>query len=250
VPPTDYNSRQLQQQVWHDVEQAFGEAQHQEQRLRARQPWPLGLALLWGGAAAAMLAAPLLSVWLANRYHAQQVEQWWQRKREEWRRQAEEERRRRAAARRRYQQLVREEFIPKLEEERAQLERWLGALRTFQRLDRWLPPPLVPGQGQRERQHIEKRVGDLEIRLAGNAFLLGMYTRRSAADISGIFDDDVASSSDSGSDSGSEDGLVNEHRTAYSRPGREHGGQQGGRHNLAAPLLRAVHGLLPTPRQQ
>ncbi|PRW60710.1 E3 ubiquitin- ligase MARCH2 [Chlorella sorokiniana] len=137
VPPTDYNQQQVQQQVWQDAEDALAEAEHQEGRWRARQPWPLGLTLLVGGAAVASVAAALLSVQLAKRYRAQQVEEWWQRQRER--------------VRRRYHKWLRESRIPQLEAESAQLERWLQALRTHQRLDRWLPPPLVRGEWKIDR---------------------------------------------------------------------------------------------------
>ena len=38
VPPAEYNQQQLQQQVWDAAEEAAAEAEHQEGRMRARQP--------------------------------------------------------------------------------------------------------------------------------------------------------------------------------------------------------------------
>lgn len=52
VPPAEYNQQQLQQQVWDAADEAAAEAEHQEGRRRARQPWPLSLTLTVGGTAA------------------------------------------------------------------------------------------------------------------------------------------------------------------------------------------------------
>lgn len=81
VPPAEYNQQQLQQQVWDVADEAAAEA------ALASQPDPdCGR----HGRSAAMVAAALLSVRMARRYHAQQVEQWRRQMQEQRRRQAEE----------------------------------------------------------------------------------------------------------------------------------------------------------------
>lgn len=248
VPRTDFDQKQAQQQ--HQDRGADREALEEVQ-------WPLSIALAVAGAAAGIVAAALLSVHLAKRYDVQQMEQ-------QWRRRAKEERRRR--------KWLQGKRIPELEARCSQLERWLGALRTCQRLDRWLPPPLVAGrQRWLERWRTDVRVRQLDAELAGHQLQLACCKLEVAVgsdadhphrwhDASGSEGGTATEGCSGGSKSGSgdakeaaSDGKVAKEAATGSggEPAQPPSGQRkqealvhGRRHNLAAPLVRAVHSLL------
>lgn len=231
MPPTNYDPQQLQQQVWQDVEEAFAEAQHQEQRWRPRPPWPLGLTLLCGGVVAAVVAAAVASVRLAEH---------------EQRRQREAERQQRQQERKQLQ-----ERRTQLEAECSQLKRWLTGLRALQQLERRVPPPLVPGQRRRDHVQLVLTAVQLAHDLGLKLDLLGRYEQKIAACSGSARGSGSGRGRARGNGSGSgsgEDTPQSRRSRPRSRP--ERGRQQGGRQNVVAPLLRAMHGLLPAAGHQ
>lgn len=227
------------------------EAERQEQQLRRRHA--LSGWLLFGGAAVAMVAATLLSARLTRRYRRQQVREF-------------------IAAVRRQAQEVRDELhsgklrqrVQELERRCAQWAAQLEALEAYERLDRWLPPPVRRDKFQEVLRTLHAITCASAIRIDGDKLLWAQLeedllwraeaeaARRRGSDAGGPEGAEAqrgrGEAGEGGTSGASGTGSGDEAEPSPRR--RKQRSRQRGRQNAAEPVLRAVHGLVRALRRE